>query len=123
MAGTHGLLYYAEVIVNYDEPRQKADGKWHFTTMNDKVIRPIGNCAEECEGHATADEAREHYRDYVLDRARFGVEMQRAMKCRECGEDTHLAATFFPMGIAPLCGDHHEKEYLRPYVGFDSMHS
>jgi len=106
--------------MSYSEPRQLQNEKWHFTT-NDGVIRPIGYCADGCKGHDTPEEAREHYRDYILDKARFGVEMRQTLKCRECGEDTYLAVITLPRTIVSLCGDHHTRECLRPLVGGDSL--
>ena len=31
--------------MNYDQARQRAEGRWDWTTMNDGVVRPKGYCA------------------------------------------------------------------------------
>lgn len=59
--------------MNYLKPREMRDtsgnptGRWHYTQRNDDRIWPIGYCADGCPGHQTSDEAREHFRVYVLD--------------------------------------------------------
>ena len=103
----------------YSEPLQMPNGKWHFTTTRDGSTVAVGGCADGCPGHDTADGAREHYRDYIVARARFGVEMREQLKCRVCGERTYLAVTAIPRQLVPLCGDHHDETCLRPYVGHD----
>ena len=42
------------------------DGGWHYTSMNDGRIHPIGYCWEH-PAHPSEDEARRCYRDYQLD--------------------------------------------------------
>ena len=62
--------------MNYFEPRQvdpQADrpdaGRWRYTCMNDGQIWAVGYCAGGCEGHATADDANQHQREYEIDNA------------------------------------------------------
>lgn len=66
--------------MRYDQPLQIKDGphagKWHFVRKygsdGRRGMGAIGYCAEGCNGHDTAEEAREHYRQYLLDqRLRF----------------------------------------------------
>lgn len=57
--------------MNHDAAREIADGplagRWHYTTANRRSgTHPIGYCRDGCQGHETAEEAREHYRSYLL---------------------------------------------------------
>jgi hypothetical protein len=78
---------------------QKSDegpdaGKWYMMAVEGKtVIRRVGYCGGNCDGHGTQAEAVEHFLQYQLDRevdlwlARRG---ERA--CEICGEPTTLRA-------------------------------
>ncbi len=57
--------------MNYYGPREitrddKPTGLFHYTCRNDGRIWPIGPCADGCPGHKTAEEACEHYREFLL---------------------------------------------------------
>lgn len=41
-------------------------GRWHYTCRNDDRIWPVGLCQDGCHGHASPEEAQEHYRRYLL---------------------------------------------------------
>lgn len=74
--------------MNYYDARQLESGpnagKWHYTCRNDGRIWPVGNCAEGCQGHDTAEEACEHYRQYLLDRLRFLDDVENAPSLHRC---------------------------------------
>jgi hypothetical protein len=62
--------------MNYYQPREllkdgKQSGLFHYTCKNDNVVWPVGLCAEGCTGHATPDEAREHWREYLIQGIQF----------------------------------------------------
>jgi hypothetical protein len=112
--------------MNYYGARQrKTDGTWAFTCMNDGAIWPIGYCrpyqdlpnhpitggprpADEVEkeratahkhhdgGHATAEEARECYRQYMLDHELrlMRKDSSAQHKCKVCGEWTQFFGLF-----------------------------
>jgi len=75
-------------------------GFWHYTVAldeNDKrgLAYPVGYCADDCPGHATEHEAREHYAQWVCD----GQILDRAdpvvqMRCVACGEWTQRRVIF-----------------------------
>lgn len=105
--------------MNYYQPREmtengKGIGKFRFTCRNDKQIWAVGYCAEDCPGHATPEEAREHYLKYLLD----GIEIKGPQdfgwpkeKCSVEGCETeanHLATTRDPGRFykIPLCTLH-----------------
>ena len=49
----------------------KPTGKYHYTCRNDNRIWPVGLCAEGCPGHATPEEASEHWRAYLIQGIEF----------------------------------------------------
>lgn len=46
-------------------------GRWHYCCSHNGSAYPVGLCAKDCPGHATAQEAREHYRQGLLQDLRF----------------------------------------------------
>ena len=122
--------------MNYDDARQLQNGsnagKWHYTTHNKRLgTRPIGYCAENCPGHDTAEEAREHYRQYRLDKELLfhdDHENPRTLhKCEHagCEEYTSGSATMGPYLFWYLCSEHRTRdavEILFPEAG-SSIHS
>lgn len=77
----------------------KPTGKWHFTERYDNDIVAVGYCARNCPGHATSQEAAEHYRQYMLDIANFDAQRwEREEPCRVCGALT--------VGLAVIPGHH-----------------
>ena len=72
--------------MNHDEARALKDGGWHWTTMNDDVVRTAAPCitidepfdlrkpyeppkpenVHRCPPHATKEEAERHFYDYSL---------------------------------------------------------
>lgn len=120
-------------------------GKFHYTKKNDGRIWPVGYCAgwrenteedfkrypglkEEIEkkkefkinyhkeGHASIEEARECYKEYLLDnKVRFrehkdGIE-GNYIKCRECEKITNGYAEI-DFSIIPLCNEHQKRDII-----------
>ena len=112
--------------MNYYRPLEKADrdgkptGLWHYTVTNDNTKRthPVGYCANGCEGHPTPDGAREHYKEYRLDHARYNAKLSGVQKkCEVCGEWTQGAAEIaFEMELHVLCDQHRNREELSKLV-------
>jgi hypothetical protein len=107
--------------MNYYDAREMRNtqgdpgGLWHYTLQNDDRIYPVGYCAQGCAGHATPEEAREHYRLYLLDNARYddGVMIDEMRKCEVCGEWTMFYA-HIPLNMERhiLCDEHRNRETL-----------
>lgn len=74
--------------MNYDQARQLKDGGWHWTTMNDGVVRTAEPCIkhigdesdpawflmpynpddwERCEPHATREDAEKHFYEWCIE--------------------------------------------------------
>jgi len=108
--------------VNYYDARQiKDNGGWHYTSANRREgTHPVGYCAEH-PGHATADEARECFRRYLLDGQ--GEETYGDWTgCEVCDTPTKRGLTTRPpLGHGhALCDEHRTPEKLAeltPSVG------
>lgn len=114
--------------VNYDQPRQLKSGGWHYTSMNDGRIWPIGACGSHGP-HETEDDARRCYRDYELSQ----VELDRTTlgSWNPCEKDgcetlTNRAATQGAWHLWRLCDEHRTREVVAELYGEmagDSVHS
>jgi hypothetical protein len=78
--------------MNYYQPREltkdgKPTGLFHYTCRNDDHIWPVGLCASGCPGHATEQEAREHWRLYLIQGIEFTPITQEwpKEKCESAG--------------------------------------
>lgn len=102
--------------MNYYDARALADGSgWHFTSANRRAgTHPVGYCAEHGP-HATADEARECFRRYLLDGQRETTYADWT-GCAWDGCDTPTKKgleTRPPLGDDfPLCDEHRTPENL-----------
>lgn len=102
--------------MNYYDAREKADavgkptGLYHYTAQNDSHIYAVGYCAQDCPGHPTPDEAREHFRLYLLDNARYDGVLR---ECEVCSAWTQGYA-HIPLAMERhiLCDEHRSRETL-----------
>jgi hypothetical protein len=98
------------------------DGPWHYASVKEgKGGHPIGYCTDACT-HETADEAREHYRHYVLDRLReFKGDSNTLHRCEallELGNAHSRCEIFTADGLSEpdgyrmryLCATHRDRE-------------
>src|SRR5260221_6767726 len=126
--------------MNYDEPRQReSDRRWDYTSMNDRVIHPIGYCHAynppspddwlyqtskdywddlaqhkdkfHIDGHATPEEASDCYRQYLLDnRLDFNRRMDVYRPCQIYCALTNLHVYVDGWSKAILCVQHQNRE-------------
>lgn len=96
----------------------KPSGLHHYTVTNDNRTRPAGYCADGCPGHPTPEEAREHYKQYLLDhRLRLdGKNGDTQHKCKVCGEWTQGVAFLDETPFA-LCDEHRTREKVSELYG------
>jgi hypothetical protein len=70
-------------------------GLYHYGcyTFPANELSPVGYCAQGCPGHDTAEQAREHYRQFLIDRfGRFNGRLAIPSICCVCGQTaTHYA--------------------------------
>jgi hypothetical protein len=124
--------------MNYFGPRKRqSDDRWDYTNRNANWIYPIGYCSNytpldsglikvseqqakdhtrfkdkyHTTGHATADEACECYKEYLLDR-RFHVKeySDTKHKCQVCGEWTQGYVQVGSYQTFDLCDKHANRE-------------
>lgn len=86
-------------MTQWYQPRQmQSSGKWHYTCGNTSgtSVYPVGGCAHECPGHATAEQATRHYIVWRAAREiRERIDNDAAHKCEVCGEWTQNRAMFW----------------------------
>lgn len=93
--------------MNYYDAREiiedgKPTGRWRYTRLNKRTgCVAVGYCAEDCPGHATPEEAREHYRQWQLDNARFSDGSEKADTLHRCDAE---GCEEYTMGTAELHG-------------------
>ena len=100
----------------------KGVGRWRFTVANKRTgVYAVGPCANDCPGHATPEEACEHFRQGLLNSAIFRGPTEQTQK-----PDTQERCEFpgceeWADGIADvptqiltysLCGKHRNRESL-----------
>jgi hypothetical protein len=114
--------------MNYYGPRsfETDSGKvrWHYTCSNSRIgIWPEGYCRDGCPGHPTAEEACEHMREYLIDRATFSW-LNRisgtAVPCEVCGTPTTTFSVVKGLGmpdLRSLCDAHFNREGLDQVLG------
>lgn len=115
-------------VMNYYQPRQREKSlRWDFTCKNNKQIWPIGYCSGRSvggphddkyhdDGHASAEEASECYRQYLLDnRLVFedgeGRKTMRVCQHPECDEFTAGTAEI-ELCVFHLCDEHRTREVV-----------
>jgi ferredoxin len=104
--------------MNYYQALKLADtGLYHYTCTNGNHSYAVGYCASGCPGHATPEEAFEHYRQYILDtRVNYdGLDQNTQRKCAVCGEWTQHFALVESRRY-PLCDAHRNREELDKLV-------
>jgi hypothetical protein len=99
-------------------------GLYHFCchVYPTNAIAPVGYCAEGCPGHSTKEEAREHYRRYLIDRfGRYQRKCASPSSCSACGQiATHQAWVEYhnEWETYPLCQTHMNNAGLRQVLVF-----
>lgn len=95
-------------------------GRWHYTYENHGRIWPYGYCEGGCPGHDTPEEAEEHFRQFLVEKAVFYPELWKTTQraCAVCQAWTQGGAMY---GIGhthcvALCDQHRSREYLDPLV-------
>ena len=97
----------------YSARKLKETGLWHYTVGS----HPVGYCADDCPGHATEEEACEHYKQYLLDkRMRPGTLSNQMLRCRECKEFTDGVVHIGAYQMFILCPAHQGKETVAKHL-------
>jgi hypothetical protein len=132
--------------MNYDEAREIPGKGWHWTTMNNGVVRTAQPCIrhvgdesdpfwymkpsnesawERCEPHATKEQAERHFYDWCLSTVTEIKLGEQQLRCRapgcEAWTDTELGNRQLGRMFNgdPLCEAHRTREVLaqiRPFA-------
>ena len=99
----------------YDARQRQSDQKWDFTCHNRRTgTWAVGKCADHQCHHDTPEEARECYRQYILDHKLVldHHEFKPWAECdvEGCDFDTNRAAEAGPYFYWALCSQHMNKE-------------
>ena len=131
--------------MNYDKAREVPGKGWHWTTMNDGIVRTAEPCSrhvgdesdpmwymkpsnesdwQRCEPHATRDEAERHFYDWCLETVAETRMGDQQLRCRmpDCAEWTDTVLGNLQderlFNGDPLCEAHRTREVLaqiRPF--------
>lgn len=105
--------------MNHYAARKIDDTRWKFSVRAQDKCRPTGFCASpHCKGHFSPADAREHYRKYLAETARFSHLRLKALgpRCEypECCELSEFVVRIGPGGdwIYHVCEHHASSELL-----------
>lgn len=103
-------IYQAREKINDDG---SPSGLFHYTVANGsgKTVYPVGYCANDCPGHATAEEAEEHYRQFELDNVHFNENPTEQRRCQVCGEWTQ-GVGYTHWKVFYLCLNHQTRDVV-----------
>ncbi|HET9118504.1 MAG TPA: hypothetical protein VFN75_10615 [Pseudonocardiaceae bacterium] len=92
--------------------RHGENGPYHYVSLGRDGGYPIGYCTTACD-HQTAEEAHEHYRQYVLDHLRemaIGADTQHRCAVPDCDNWTQKGLQEPDgYGHALLCDEHRNR--------------
>lgn len=142
---THIMNYYAARELKKDGIHS---GLWHYTCMNDGNVWAVGYCSpwescpnckdaypaesgcelckgnglvkstNPCYGHATANEACQHYKSYLLDRLRIdGPKVEEWPKDKCAVDDCASEAKYF----STIPGDYHHYELCEMHANKETV--
>jgi hypothetical protein len=130
IAGTNGFRYGTDDLplavkaIRYYLPmeiyrqRNAALALYHYCcyVYPTNALTAVGYCAAACPGHSDREEARQHYREYLLDHyAQFNGKLSSPSVCSICGEKTATDAWVQfnrRWELAVLCNTHMNRESL-----------
>lgn len=97
-------------ILGSDPPR------YRYVTDGDNGGYAIGYCADDCEGHATEEQACEHYRQYLLDtQLRINKTSWRPCKHEPCEKRPTHHIQVGMHGLLDFCEEHATREMAEKY--------
>ncbi|MCI0625891.1 MAG: hypothetical protein L0387_30325 [Acidobacteria bacterium] len=106
----------------------RPSGLYHFCcyVYPANVVSGVGYCAEGCTGHASKEQARQHYRDYLIDRfGRYNRKCNTSSACAICGRIATQQAWIdyhFEWETYPLCAMHMTRSGFGQVFLFDDYH-
>lgn len=135
--------------MNHYKARQLENGKWHYTSRNNGNIFPVGNCSRfmrcpackllenvnrdcvickgdnividpnPCPGHDTAEEAQQHYKEYLIEgcvfRPKFNEWPKYKCHLEQCNSESKHSVYIFGTTY-DLCEQHANRETLHEII-------
>jgi len=103
--------------MNYYEARQRTDGRWDWTVMNNEIVSRVEPCIDHEDGHATKEEAERHFYEHAVSTLREDTfsDAQEVCAHPECNRWTQKALSsrlLYPMPT-PLCDEHRNADVFR----------
>ena len=111
------MNHYGPRVLSDEDGR--STGKFHYARSSRYLSEAVGYCADGCGGHETAAEAREHYRQFLVNErvSLFRGQMQRPERCKACGSWTRSFARIEAWDYYPLCEEHLSRETVDRLLG------
>jgi hypothetical protein len=109
------IRYYLPVEIHVNG---KGTGSYHYCCClyPGYEVWAVGYCSKKCSGHRSKTEAREHYRQFLIDKfAQYDGRLNSPAACGVCGRITTHHAWIdyhFDWGVLPLCPKHLNREGL-----------
>ncbi len=105
--------------MNYYQARQRKDGVWHWTVMNDGVVQASAPCTQDCQ-HKTAEEAERHFYEHEMANLRQ-TEYDSWRKCEVAGCEALSNKSLTPRhgSHVTLCDAHRTAEQYRAFRPFE----
>lgn len=103
--------------MNYYAARQRKDGRWDWTRLNDGVVSRSGPCAKHGEGHVTKEEAERHFYDSELAKlceTWSDGDVQYRCAVSGCGQWTQVGLASHGYFVTPtwLCDRHRDPDMI-----------
>ena len=108
--------------MRHGQPRQvEATKLWHFAEACDGRIYPVGYCRNGCIGHATEEEAREHFAQWQRDQAKVEPLPWDRPECQvtECSEPARFQVRISGQISSRLVCDYHSQHLDQVLFGSD----
>jgi hypothetical protein len=118
------IRYYLPVEIYSPEIRNS----YHFCCclFPGNSVWPVGYCSKGCPGHLSKADAREHYRQFLIDRfGQFNGRLTSSGICAVCGLETRFFGSIdyhYDWEIVPLCPMHLNREGLMAGFVFRDYH-
>jgi hypothetical protein len=89
-------------------------------------VWPVGYCSKGCSGHQSKNDAREHYRQFIIDRfGQYSGRLTSPACCAVCGFSTTFYAWVdyhFEWDVVALCPQHLSRDGLAKAFVFKDYH-
>lgn len=96
------------------------DKRWYFAALDGEVVELVGNCREH-QGHETAQEAVDCYKEYLLEQDFHVFNDHPDKQCEVCGFWTTLRVRVGET-VAVMCSKHVTPDAMRELLQFTELY-